>query len=49
MEEKLPYLTENELETYKMCIANIEDKIKSLSDEAKRSRPYKYYISYRYT
>lgn len=44
MEEKLPYLTANELETYKMCVANIGDKIKSLSNEAKRSKPYKHYI-----
>ena len=44
MKEDLPYLTDQEKETFKMCLANIEDKLHALQCESNQDHCYKTYI-----
>ena len=39
-----PYLEKFEIERAKMCLSNIEDKLKSVSTEIQNEKPYKYYL-----
>ena len=39
-----PYLEKFEIERAKMCLSNIDDKLKSVNAEIQNERPYKYYL-----